>query len=70
MKKIRKDLIYMKKLKIVLKNGRCVEYQKEEYDSWYYDGNAIILKKAGYLVSVYSLNNIICAVEVEEVEKD
>lgn len=45
MKKIRKDLIYMKKLKITLKNGRYVEYQEKEFDNWYYDGNAIIVKK-------------------------
>lgn len=35
----------MKKLKITLKNGRYVEYQEKEFDNWYYDGNAIIVKK-------------------------
>lgn len=66
MKKIRKDLIYMKKLTITLKNGRYMEYQEKEFDNWYYDGNAIIVKKNNYLSAVYSLNNIICAVEVEK----
>lgn len=56
----------MKKLKITLKNGRYIEYQEKEFDNWYYDGNAIIVKKNNYLSAVYSLNNIICAVEVEK----
>lgn len=51
------------KLNIVFKNGRCAEYQSNEYDSWYYDGNAVIIKLNARLVAVYSLNNIICATE-------
>ena len=51
-----------KVLEITLKNGRCVTWGKGEWDSYYYDGAAIIIKKDGSLVGVYNLANVICAV--------
>lgn len=51
----------MEKLEIVLKNGRRAEYQQEDYSNWYYDGNAVIIKKDNSLVAVYSIVNIVSA---------
>ena len=51
-----------KMLEITLKNGRCATWKKGEWDSYYYDGAAIIIKKDGFLVGVYNLANVICAV--------
>ena len=49
-------------LEITLKNGRFVTWKDGEWDSYYYDGSAIIIKKDGFLVGLYNLANIICAV--------
>ena len=57
----------MKKLKIMFKNSRRAEYKqsKKEYDSWHYDGNAIIIKKDDNLVAIYNLDSIIGACEYD-----
>ena len=51
-----------KTLEITLKNGRFVTWKSDEWSAFHYDGSAIIIKKNGFLVGVYSLANIICAV--------
>ena len=51
-----------KTLDITLKNGRLVTWEDGEWDSYYYDGSAIIVKKDGFLVGLYNLANVICAV--------
>lgn len=51
-----------KTLEITLKNGRFVTWENGEWDSYYYDGSAVIIKKDGFLVGLYNLANIICAV--------
>ena len=40
--------------------------QKKDYDKWYYDGKSIIIEKDGYIIAVYSIQNIIGAFEDKE----
>mgnify|MGYP004497433749 CR=1 FL=1 len=56
----------MKKLKVIINKNSNIVYNQDEYDNWAYDGKAIIIEKDSKIVAIYSIDNIICAIGVEE----
>lgn len=56
----------MKNLKVIINKNSNIVYNQDEYDNWAYDGKAIIIEKNSKIVAIYSVDNIICAVGVEE----
>lgn len=49
-------------IKLTLKNGCEIKWNNTEYDDYYYDGKAIIIRKDNKLVGLYNVDNVISAI--------
>lgn len=48
------------KLEITFKSGETITYDKNQWDDYAYDGNAVIVKYKGAWVGIYNFDNVFC----------
>lgn len=53
------------RIEITFKSGETISYNKEEWDDYSYDGNAVIIKHKGAWIGIYNFDNVFC-VELKE----
>lgn len=49
-------------IKITMSNSTTVEWTKEEYDNYRYDGKCFVIEKNGDMVGIYNIDYIIAII--------
>lgn len=48
------------RIEITFKSGETIVYEKDKWDDYAYDGNAIIVKNKGAWIGIYNFDHVFC----------